>query len=106
MDLNIVVLAGALATAPELREFESGARLARLLITVRSQHPRVRTDVIPVSVWDPDHSVAELERGDRVWITGTAQRRFWSDRDGRRSRLEVVGHQLVRSPEPVGEVTT
>jgi single-stranded DNA-binding protein len=98
MDLNLVVLVGALATAPELREFESGARLARLLVTVRAHEPRARTDVIPVTHWDPDRTVLELQRGDRVWISGTNQRRFWREGEGRHSRLEVVAHYVAKTP--------
>jgi hypothetical protein len=41
MDLNLVVLCGRLASPGELRVFESGTRLLRLLITVRNaHHPR------------------------------------------------------------------
>jgi len=99
MDLNIVFLAGTLATAPEFRDFESGARLARLLVTVRSESPTVRTDVVPVTLWDPDGALTDLQRGDRVCVTGTVQRRFWSDGSGRRSRVEVIAHQVAQ-PEP------
>ena len=54
MDLNVVVLAGRLAAQPEVRTFESGATLMRLLVTVRSAEPRTRLDVIPVVQWNPD----------------------------------------------------
>lgn len=96
MDLNIVVLAGKLAVEPEFRNFESGARLARLLVTVRSENPTVRTDVVPVTLWDPDGKLADLERGDSVCVTGTLQRRFWTDGSGKRSRVEVIAHQVVQ----------
>ena len=38
MDLNLVVLCGRFASPGELRVFESGTRLLRLLITVRDAH--------------------------------------------------------------------
>ena len=53
MDLNLVVLAGRLAAPPELRAFESGATLIRYLVTVRSEEPRRRVDVVPVTLWNP-----------------------------------------------------
>ncbi len=96
MDINIVVLAGKLAVAPEFRDFESGARLARLLVTVRSENPTVRTDVVPVSLWDPDGKLTDLQRGDSVYVAGTLQRRFWTDGSGKRSRVEVIAHQVVQ----------
>ena len=89
MDINLVVVAGTLAATPELREFDSGARLLRLLVTVRTPEPHKRVDVIPVTLWDPP---AELvagnpERGRRVWVCGGVQRRFWEAKEGRRNRV-------------------
>jgi len=99
MDMNLVVLTGSLATAPELREFESGARLLRLLVTVRQDEPRKRVDVVPVTLWDPpaDLISENLERGRRVMVVGAAQRRFWEAKEGRKNRVEIVaGHVEAR----------
>ena len=96
MDLNLVVLCGRLATDPELRAFDSGAQLARLLVTVRSDEPRRRVDVVPVTLWDPPGEFLgdPPVKGQRVWVCGSVQRRFWESPDGRRSRLEVVAEQV------------
>ena len=102
MDLNLVVLAGRLAAPPELRAFESGATLIRYLVTVRSGEPRRRVDVVPVTLWNPpDRAIgAEAYPGVRVWIAGAVERRFWDASSGRRSRLEVIAHQVdVRDTE-------
>jgi single-strand DNA-binding protein len=93
MDLNLVVLCGRLAAPAEVRTFESGSRLARYLVTVRSEEPR-RVDVLPVTLWDPP---------DAVWVAGSVQRRFWSGAEGRRSRLEVVAEQVCLRPPPAEE---
>lgn len=101
MDFNLVVISGRLAAPPELRVFESGVRLVRYLITVRTDEPRRRVDVLPVTQWNPpdDDLVPEPEVGRRVWVVGTVQRRFWSNPEGRRSRLEVLAEQVrVRAP--------
>ena len=96
MDMNLVVLTGTLATAPELREFESGARLFRLLVTVRQDEPRKRVDVVPVTLWDPpaDLLAEKLERGRRVMVIGAAQRRFWEAKEGRKNRVEIVADHV------------
>lgn len=96
MDLNLMVLCGRIATEPEIRVFDSGTRLVRYLITVRSEAPRKRVDVIPVTLWDPDDDQVKEpgERGQRIWVCGSVQRRFWESQDGRRSRLEVVAEQI------------
>lgn len=100
MDINLVVMAGTLAAAPELREFDSGARLLRLLVTTRTAEPRKRVDVIPVTLWDPppDLLAEDLERGRRVWVCGGAQRRFWGAKEGRRNRIEIVAEHVVARP--------
>jgi single-stranded DNA-binding protein len=97
VDLNLIVIAGRVAAQPELRTFESGTALMRLLVTVRSKSPRARVDVIPVSVWDPDPDLCDgsIATGTSVWIAGAVQRRFWSATDGRRSRLEVIAHDVA-----------
>ena len=102
MDLNLIVLAGRIAAEPEIRTFESGASLMRLLVTVRSDEPRRRLDVIPVVQWNPESG--DLPdgplRGRPVWIAGAVQRRFWSVGDGRESRIEIVAHEItVRDEE-------
>jgi single-strand DNA-binding protein len=107
MDLNLVVLCGRLAVDPELKTFESGTRLIRLLVTVRSDEPRRRVDVVPVTVWDPPDELVEglPTKGRRVWVCGSVQRRFWEAPEGRRSRLEVVAEQVnlkdVEDLEPI-----
>jgi len=107
MDLNLVVLCGRLAIEPELKELGSGSRLVRLLVTVRSDEPRRRVDVVPVTLWDPpDELLEEMpEKGRRVWVCGSVQRRFWESPDGRRSRVEVVAEQVhvkdVEDLEPI-----
>ncbi len=100
MDLNLIVLAGTLAAAPELREFDSGARLLRLLVTVRRDEPRKRLDVLPVTLWDPPSELVaqQLERGRRVWVAGAAQRRFWEAKEGRRNRVEIVAEHVTVRP--------
>lgn len=92
MDMNAVVLLGKLAAPVELREFESGSSLVRALITVRSDTPRRRVDVVPVTLWNPspEHELLTAPVGEPLFAVGTVQRRFWSSEEGRQSRLEVV----------------
>lgn len=98
MDLNLVVLSGRVATVPELSVSDTGSVRLRVLLTIRSEAPRKRIDVVPVSVWDPpvDLVAPELEVSERVWVTGAVQRRFWDDTPGSRARIEVVGLYVAR----------
>ena len=99
MDLNLVIICGRVAAEPEIRTFESGSKLIRCLVTTRLEEPK-RTDVVPVTLWDPPPETEAITLGDRVWATGTIQRRFWGGADGRKSRLEIIAGQLVRRLEP------
>ena len=98
MDMNLVVLAGTVSAPPEHRVFESGAKLLRLLVTIRAEEPRRRVDVVPVTLWDPPTDLGEAKLGSRVWVAGSVQRRFWSEDAGRKSRLEVVAEQVTLRP--------
>ncbi len=108
MDCNLVVLSGKLAAAPELRVFESGSRLVRYLVTVRSDTPRRRVDVVPVTLWDPPDEVADNlpEPGREMWVTGMVQRRFWQTQEGRHSRLEVVAYSVDPKPCELADAET
>jgi single-stranded DNA-binding protein len=108
MDLNLVVLGGRAAAPPEIRPYDSGSTLLRVLVTVRSDEPdKRRVDVIPVVMWDPPESLladGAIHPGRRLWIAGSVQRRFWASEVGRRSRLEVVADQIcLRDPDPKDE---
>ena len=101
MDLNLVVLAGRLAAPPELRVSDSGVFQTRYLVTVRSSEPRRRVDVVPVTIWNANRDAdrEQPEPGSRLWVAGCVQRRFWGDDATRRSRLEIVAHQVeIRDP--------
>lgn len=99
MDLNLVVIAGRLAAAPEVRVFDGGSTLVRYLVTTRTEEPRRRIDVVPAVLWDADEEATQFQRGDRIWIAGAVQRRFWSDDHSRHSRIEVVAHHVQHSIE-------
>jgi single-strand DNA-binding protein len=101
MDLNLVVLSGRLAAPPELRTFDSGSRLVRYLVTCRAGEPRPRVDVLGVTLWNPPPELAseDIAAGTPVWVAGNAQRRFWSETDGRRSRLEIVADEVRFRPQ-------
>ena len=99
MDLNMVVLKGRLAAAPGHRVLDSGSRMARLLVAVRSEEPHARLDVVPVVWWEPEAEfvIAPPAVGSRLLVTGSVQRRYWESADGRRSKIEVVaGHVSVQ----------
>lgn len=102
MDLNVAVISGKLAAPPELRKFDSGSTMVRMLVTTRSETPRRRVDVVPITVWDTPQvgmeldDIAAIPVGTQVWVTGSIQRRFWNGSpEGRTSRLEIVAAHVA-----------
>ena len=63
---------------------------------MRQDEPHRRVDVLPVAYWEPPDALwdADIAIGDRAWVSGTVQRRFWAADEGRRSRLELLAAQV------------
>ncbi len=104
MDLNLVVLAGRLAAPPEFRKFEFGDSLVRYLVTVRSEEPRQRVDVVPVTLWNPDEAALRASAQPaavrmRLWVAGGIQH---ATVGCRWHPAPFLGRRL-RSTEPVGD---
>lgn len=93
-DINVIVLDGRLAMEPEIKTFDSGGTRLKILVTIRSENPHRRVDVIPVTYFGERSEVSGFTRGDRVWLTGSVQRSFRESPDGRHSRLSVIASQL------------
>jgi single-stranded DNA-binding protein len=104
-DINLVVLNGKLAAQPELRKFDTGNRLLRLLVTTRTENPHRRVDVVPVTLWEDDDNqlmfkhTCETPVGASIYVVGAIQRRFWSSESTRRSRLEVIAQSVETKDE-------
>jgi len=99
MDANLVVLTGTLSAPPEHRSFPTGARLVRLLLTVRLVEPRPQIDVVPVTWWEPPENL-DFAVGDRLWVAARLRRRFYTPAEGTKtSRLEVVAGRIGRCSE-------
>ena len=97
MDINLAVLCGRLATAPEVRVYDTGSRCMRFLVTVAADRPRRRIDVVPVTLWDPPAHLVDdpPDQNVRVWVTGVVQRRASDGPEGRRNRIEVIADQVI-----------
>lgn len=96
MHLNLVVLAGRLAAPPESRPAADGAAHHRYLVTVVSERPRRRVDVLAVTQLVPQGEAAPPDAlpGRRLFVAASVHRRFWDAEPGRRSRLELVAHHI------------
>lgn len=96
MDLNIALVSGRLALAPDLERLPDGSRRMRLLVCV---HPegRDRFDVLPVVVPPELHSVAleTASGGSRVFVAGPLMRRCPADPWDPPGRVEIIADAVT-----------
>jgi single-strand DNA-binding protein len=86
--MNLVVVRGTCSGPPELRELESGRRLAAL--AVRAPGPDGRATSVPVTVWEPAAWVEDLDDGADVVVVGAVRRRFFrTGAGGAGARVDV-----------------
>ena len=99
LNLNKVILAGRLATAPEVKQTQSGKAVCnfRLAVTRRfSQGEHPEADFFNIQVWG---NTAEFigkyfAKGGAICITGRIQNRNYTDKEGaNRSVTEIVADE-------------
>lgn len=98
--VNVVVIAGRMATDPVHRTLPSGDRVTELRVSVPEEGQRRLP--LPVAVWHDGDGVGScdgLERDDRVLVCGRLVRRFYRSGAGARSLTEIVATS-VRKLEP------
>ena len=78
--VNLVVVCGECSAPPELRELESGRRLAALSIRARGTDGRATS--VPVTVWEPAAWIEDLAAGAEVIVVGAVRRRFFRTATG------------------------
>jgi single-strand DNA-binding protein len=98
--VNVVILAGKLADAPEVKELPSGDLVARFRLSVPESGKRVLP--LPVSAWDrmARKGCDRLTKGDDVLVRGHLVRRFFRDGGGGRSITEVVATEVKKLEKP------
>jgi len=101
--VNVVVLAGRLSDAPEVKEMPSGDHVTRFRLHVPDPGKRVLP--LPVSVWDrlARKGCDRLGKGDAVLVRGHLVRRFFRDGGGGRSVTEVVATEVKKLEEQAHE---
>ena len=94
--VNVVVLAGRLSEAPEVKVMPSGDRVTRLRLFVPEAGKRVLP--LPISAWEglARKACEGLVKGDAVLVRGQLVRRFFRDGGGGRSVTEVVATEVKK----------
>ncbi len=102
--VNKVILIGNLGKDPEIRNLESGAKVANFPIATTEFYKgkdgnRVeQTEWHNIVLWNNLAELAEkyLKKGNSVYIEGRIRTRSWDDKDGvKRYTTEIMGNQMT-----------
>lgn len=91
--MNLVLLEGVVARAPDERVVDGGRIVGFDLATARDGQA---ADAVPVRWEGPPGWASELAPGDALGVVGRVRRRFFRAGGGTQSRTEVVADQVVR----------
>jgi single-strand DNA-binding protein len=100
-----VTVTGNITRDPELRFTTSGKAVANFGVAVNrligkpGEERKEEVSFFDISCWDSLASnVAELNKGDRVVVTGRLQQRSWETDEGdKRSKVEIVAEEVGAS---------
>lgn len=94
--LNVAVVRGVVSSPPERRVLPSDTVLVQLQVTTRLES---ETLSMPVSCWNPDGWVSELEPGDEIVVLGRVRRRFFRAGGATASRVELEADVVARASD-------
>ena len=100
--LNQAVLVGRIVQTPELRETESGKKIARVTLAVprsfKNSNGEYETDFISCVMWKgvAESTVEYCKMGDLVGVKGRIQsRKIETDEEHKRQLVEVVAEKVT-----------
>ena len=99
LNLNKVILAGRLTRDPELKQTTSGVAVTSFSIAVNRRYKageQQEADYLDIVAWrqTAEFITRFFRKGSPICITGSAQVRKWTDKDGgKRSTVEFVADE-------------
>ena len=92
--MNLVILRGALARPPEVRDLRSGDVVVEYDVAVPGRDGGA-VEHVPVVWFSPPSGAAELEADTAVVVVGRVRRRFFRAGGSTQSRTEVVADKVL-----------
>jgi single-strand DNA-binding protein len=94
--VNVAVVRGVVSSPPERRVLPSDTVLVQLQVTTRLAS---ETLSMPVSCWNPQAWVEELEAGAEIVVVGRVRRRFFRAGGATASRVELEADVVARASD-------
>jgi single-strand DNA-binding protein len=111
--VNKVILIGNLGADPEIKNLESGSKVANVNIATTESYKDKdgnRKDITEwhrLEMWDGLAGIAEkyCKKGDRIYVEGKLRTETWQDKDGNNRYTTKVRVQnlMLLSPPPAGQ---
>ena len=92
--MNLVIVKGALARPPEVRDLRSGDVVVEYDVVVPAREG-VAAEHVPVVLFAPPPGAAELEPDTAVVIVGRVRQRYFRAGGATQSRTEVVAAKVI-----------
>lgn len=92
--MNLVILRGALARPPEVRDLRSGDVVVEYDVVVPGREGGA-TEHVPVVWFAPPAGATDLEPDTAVVVVGRVRRRFFRAGGSTQSRTEVVADKVL-----------
>lgn len=101
--LNIVTLLGRVGKEPDIRNFQSGSKLASFTLATtetwkdKSGNNKESTQWHNISVWGGNAAVVEdnVHKGDQVLVIGKVTYEEWTDKDGhKRQTTKIIADKI------------
>ncbi len=114
--VNKVILVGNLGKDPEVRNLESGSKVASFPLATtefykdRDGNRAEQTEWHNINLWNQLGDLAEkyLKKGDKIYLEGRIKTRTYEDKDGNKKYFtEIVGNQMtfLGSPQKSNDST-
>ncbi|MFW5757203.1 MAG: single-stranded DNA-binding protein [Bacteroidota bacterium] len=102
--VNKVILIGNLGKDPDIRNLESGSKVANFSLATteffkgKDGNRTEQTEWHNISVWNQlaDLSEKYLKKGDKIYLEGRIRTRSYDDKDGVKKYItEIIGNQMT-----------
>ncbi|MFW5778137.1 MAG: single-stranded DNA-binding protein [Bacteroidota bacterium] len=102
--VNKVILVGNLGKDPDIRNLESGSKVANFSLATteffkgKDGNRTEQTEWHNISVWNQlaDLSEKYLKKGDKIYLEGRIRTRSYDDKDGVKKYItEIIGNQMT-----------
>jgi single-strand DNA-binding protein len=102
--VNKVILVGNLGKDPDIRNLESGSKVANFSLATtefykgKDGNRAEQTEWHNISVWNQlaDLSEKYLKKGDKIYLEGRIRTRSYDDKDGVKKYItEIIGNQMT-----------